>query len=49
MQICVQINRGVGMDAEGLPTAGVSSPSQQMPPGDHHTTLMEDPDVWRPT
>ncbi|CAB0041264.1 unnamed protein product [Trichogramma brassicae] len=43
--------KGGGADAAGLPTAGVSSPGQeqQLPPGDHHTTLMEDPDVWRPT
>ncbi|XP_058793351.1 calcium channel flower isoform X2 [Phymastichus coffea] len=38
-------------DGGGLPTSYVSSPTgEQMPQqGDHHTTLMEDPDVWRPT
>ncbi|KAG7210687.1 hypothetical protein KM043_012190 [Ampulex compressa] len=31
-------------------TSGVSSPQGTVPPTtDHHTTLMEDPDVWRPT
>ncbi|XP_011058046.1 PREDICTED: calcium channel flower isoform X3 [Acromyrmex echinatior] len=31
-------------------TSGVGSPQGTVPPtADHHTTLMEDPDVWRPT
>ncbi|KYQ59928.1 hypothetical protein ALC60_01024 [Trachymyrmex zeteki] len=30
--------------------SGVGSPQGTVPPtADHHTTLMEDPDVWRPT
>ncbi|XP_031776992.1 calcium channel flower isoform X2 [Nasonia vitripennis] len=41
--------KGSGADPTGLPTSAVGSPQGQMPPGDHHTTLMEDPDVWRPT
>lgn len=28
------------------PTTGIGGGGQQL---DHHTTLMEDPDVWRPT
>ncbi|XP_075213231.1 calcium channel flower isoform X2 [Lycorma delicatula] len=29
--------------------AAMASPTGATPQGDHHTTLMEDPDVWRPT
>ncbi|XP_012256883.2 calcium channel flower isoform X2 [Athalia rosae] len=42
--------KGSRPDLAGMTSPGVSSP-QGPPPlsTDHHTTLMEDPDVWRPT
>lgn len=36
------------MAAMASPQA-VSSPTGMGPTSDHHATLMEDPDVWRPT
>ncbi|XP_067212683.1 calcium channel flower isoform X2 [Linepithema humile] len=41
--------KGSRPDPAGM-TSGVGSPQGTVPPTtDHHTTLMEDPDVWRPT
>ncbi|XP_076750042.1 calcium channel flower isoform X2 [Xylocopa sonorina] len=41
--------KGTRPDPAGM-TSGVSSPQGTVPPTtDHHTTLVEDPDIWRPT
>ncbi|CAH0558299.1 unnamed protein product [Brassicogethes aeneus] len=50
---------GTKEDRQDMAAAAVGSPSMATSPGmvgggnigntDHHTTLMEDPDVWRPT
>ncbi|XP_034192257.1 calcium channel flower isoform X2 [Osmia lignaria lignaria] len=41
--------KGTRPDPAGM-TSGVGSPQGTVPPTtDHHTTLVEDPDVWRPT
>lgn len=37
--------RGTRQDMAAMAT----SPTGGVPQADHHTTLMEDPDVWRPT
>lgn len=43
-------NRGGRPDPTGLPTSVVGSPQGAVPLStDQHATLMEDPDVWRPT
>lgn len=40
-----KLHRGTRADM-----AAVASPTSVVPPSsDHHSTLMEDPDVWRPT
>ncbi|KAI4483295.1 hypothetical protein M0804_008350 [Polistes exclamans] len=42
--------KGTRPDPAGMTSSGVGSPQGTVPPTtDHHTTLMEDPDVWRPT
>ncbi|XP_015114916.1 calcium channel flower isoform X1 [Diachasma alloeum] len=42
--------KGQGPDPAGMGSpSGVVSPPPGTGPTDHHTTLMEDPDVWRPT
>ncbi|XP_011147831.1 calcium channel flower isoform X1 [Harpegnathos saltator] len=42
--------KGSRPDPAGMTSSGVGSPQGTVPPTtDHHTTLMEDPDVWRPT
>ncbi|XP_034945380.1 calcium channel flower isoform X1 [Chelonus insularis] len=42
--------KGSRPDPTGLASPnGMTSPQATAPPTDHHTTLMEDPDVWRPT
>ncbi|KAK2585253.1 hypothetical protein KPH14_009954 [Odynerus spinipes] len=42
--------KGARPDPAGMTSSGVGSPQGTVPPTtDHHTTLMEDPDVWRPT
>ncbi|XP_012275400.1 calcium channel flower isoform X2 [Orussus abietinus] len=41
--------KGSRPEPTGMTPPGVGSPPAAAPPADHHTTLMEDPDVWRPT
>lgn len=43
--------RGSRQDMAAMASPGALSPTGGVGgvPGDHHTTLMEDPDVWRPT
>ncbi|KAH0546783.1 calcium channel flower isoform X1 [Cotesia glomerata] len=42
--------KGSRPDPTGMASpSGMASPQANVPSTDHHTTLMEDPDVWRPT
>ncbi|XP_014299538.1 calcium channel flower isoform X2 [Microplitis mediator] len=42
--------KGSRPDPAGMASpSGMASPQANVPSTDHHTTLMEDPDVWRPT
>lgn len=42
-------NRGSREDMAAMASPGVMSPGQGPPSSDQRSTLMEDPDVWRPT
>ncbi|XP_066584058.1 calcium channel flower-like isoform X1 [Prorops nasuta] len=42
--------KGERPDQTGMEPSGIGSPQGTVPPtSDHHVTLMEDPDVWKPT
>lgn len=49
-QMCANYNRASREDMAAMASPNAMSPTQGLPPtSDHHVTLMEDPDVWRPT
>lgn len=51
-RLCLWCKRASREDMAAMAANNAMSPNQQQPPSintDQHSTLMEDPDVWRPT